>query len=432
MRSSTPPGRPPTVTGAPGQQAPKALLGLLLLAIAGPAWGQSPSEVVGRVLDGSGAPIQGASVLVVDAYGSPLSGAPALTGVDGSFRLPLAGPAGSSLRVEAPGVGTHDLPLQAGGTGTLSGLEITITPDGARIVAARLDPVAVRSSSTSRNLIGADRLQEGAAAGMSLGQFLAREVPGLRVLPNTGVGGGLCVEFRMSRGDDTCRPPQVFLDGSPILSPLHLFQSMSPGELEQVQMVPPSEAGSRFGGQGGWGVLLLRTTSAVGFDATGDPTLLGSGGDLRPRVDWSAAGEAHPYRWGRVYTAAFVGNAVGLVGGMALMRQCMDLGERRIYRNEDHCGHVNLALAAISLAFLPSLGGGAGAHVAGATPMSTGRMLYSTMAAQALLVPGFALITQTNGSSGERSTAEVVGLVLITAGAPLVNAVVDRFFRDPR
>lgn len=66
----------------------------------------------------------------------------------------------------------------------------------------------------------------------------------------------------------------------------------------------------------------------------------------------------------------------------------MDLEERRIYREEEHCGHGVLALSAISMAFLPSLGGSAAAHLA--------------------------------------------GLVPITVGAPLVNAVVDRLFRDPR
>lgn len=253
----------------------------------------------------------------------------------------------------------------------------------------------------------------------------------MRARPTSGVGGGLCVEFRMARGDETCRPPQVFLDGSPILSPLDLFLSFSPGDLEQIQMIPPSEAGTRFGNQSGWGVLLLRTTQAQGFAAgatgSGFP---GQRSDLRPRLDWSD--EPQPYRWGRVYTAAVLGNAAGLAGGMALMSRCMDLEARRIYRNEDHCGHGRLAASAIALAFLPSLGGSAGAHVAGATSRSTGRMLYSTMAAQALLIPGFALASQVDRGEGGRSTGEVVGIVLITAGAPLVNALVDRFFRDSR
>jgi hypothetical protein len=409
------------------------VLTLLVLAFAPiPLLAQLPGDLTGRLLDPAGAPVADALVELMDSDGRPISGAsPAVTGGDGAFRLPGAGTGLLRIRVTHAAWGMHELPFQLEGIGTAR-LEIVIAADEIRIESATLGPAARPEdarSGGSRNVVPRERLQEAAAGGLTLGEFLAREVPGMRARPTSGVGGGLCVEFRMTRGDEACRPPQVFLDGAPIMSPLDLFLTFSPGELEQIQMIAPSEAGTRFGNQSGWGVLLLRTTRAEGFMAgPAGGGIPGPVDDLRPRLDWSD--EPHPYRWGRVYTAAFLGNAAGLAGGMALMGRCMDLGERRIYRNEDHCGHVVLALSAISMAFLPSLGGSAGAHLAGATGRSTGRMLYSTMAAQALLIPGFALASQV-GDDG-RSATEVAGLVLITAGAPLVNALVDRLFRDPR
>ncbi len=421
--------------GIPGV-FPAGLLALLLLLPAGLA-AQSSAAVEGRVLDPTGAPVPGAVVALLDGDGVPLAGAgaSALTDPAGRFRITHHSNGLHRIRVAHDSWGAHELPFQLQGSGTAA-LELRLSPEGLRISSALLEPAAGPGTDPSpgaRNVIRRDRLQEAAGQGLSLGQFLAREVPGMRASPRlSGVGGGLCVEFRTTRGDDACRPPQVYLDGAPVASPLDLFQSLSPDDLDEVQMIPPSQAGSRFGNQGGWGVLLLRTPGSGGFAAPAGVTLPGAGTELRPRLDWEAGGETHPYRWGRVYGSALVGNAAGLAGGLALLSRCMDLEERRIYRAEEHCGHGMLALSAISMAFLPSLGGSAAAHLAGTTSRSTGRMLYSTMAAQALLIPGFALASQRGDPDGGRSASEVAGLVLITVGAPLVNAVVDRLFRDPR
>ncbi|MFW6200096.1 MAG: hypothetical protein ACOC8K_05950, partial [Gemmatimonadota bacterium] len=237
------------------------------------------------------------------------------------------------------------------------------------------------------------------------------------------------IEFRGARrGDSRCRPPQVMIDGTTSPDPLSILGYHSLDGLEQIQVIPPAEAGVRFGPNAGWGVILLRTRQPASPTRPLIPLV-----ERSPResllVDWSV--EPDPYPWARVYSSAFLGNAVGLAAGGAVLSNCMDLGTLRFYRGDDYCGAPALLASGLALTLLPALGGGVGARLAGATPRSKGRLGRSILYSIPVFVPGFAIAGLGAGDSGTGGV-EIAGMALMILGAPALNTFSDYLFRSLR
>jgi hypothetical protein len=278
-------------------------------------------------------------------------------------------------------------------------------------------------------VIPRDAIAGAASSGVSLGDFLSREVAGIYVRRSAQVGGAVCIEFRGARrGDGPCRPPHVYLDGTGVPNPLDFFGYFSLDGLERIQVVSASEAGTRFGPDSGWGVLLLETRRTGLEMAPGIPVVRRRVGSLSA-VDWSF--ESTSYPWARVYAGAFAGNAVGLVAASAVMSRCMDLGTRRFYRGADACGAGLLLASGVVMSVLPALGGGLGARFGGATSRSRGRLGRSILYSVPVFVPGFAMASINSGSGGFRG-AEILGLVMVVLGAPVLNTLADYAFREVR
>ncbi|MBM4185567.1 MAG: carboxypeptidase-like regulatory domain-containing protein, partial [Gemmatimonadetes bacterium] len=274
--------RTPTPRGVPpGVGAARRATGFVLVAWCSTvAWlvpslseaqeSDSPGDLAGTVVDAAtGKPLEGAlvSALVGTGSTSAIEAARALASPDGSFLL-RGVPAGVVMvRVEHLAYGRHEQILAVDGEGAGT-LQIRVSPS-----AIVLEPVVVevtaagafggRASPSSRNLITRPVIVESAASGLTLGDFLRREVSGISVRRNAQLGGDICIEFRGARrGEGPCNPPSVYLDGTAVRDPLDFFGYFSLDGLESVQFIAPSEAGTRFGPDAGWGVLLLRTRRA--------------------------------------------------------------------------------------------------------------------------------------------------------------------------
>ncbi len=374
-------------------------------------WAQTVTEtdeLIGTVLDAAtGAPVANATIwMEVRAAAGASVTAPqrggVLTGADGRFRLGGV-PAGLVvLHVEHIAYGRHAHPLEVDGEGTGLVL-ISVSP-----VAIELEPVLVdaestwglggRSSPSSRNVIPRSVIAASASSGVSLGDFLGREVAGIYMRRSAQVGGAVCIEFRGARREDgLCRPPEVYMDGTAVPNPLDLFGYLSLDGLERIQVVSAAEAGTRFGPNSGWGVLLLETRRTGPEVAPGIP-LVRRRVEPLGAVDWSY--ELTPYPWARVYVTAFAGNALGLAAASAVMSQCMDLGTRRFYRGDDACGAGLLLASGVVMSVLPALGGALGARFGGATSRSLGRLGRSMLYSVPAFVPGFAMASINSGRGG--------------------------------
>ena len=56
-----------------------------------------------------------------------------------------------------------------------------------------------------------------------------------------------------------CEHPKVYLDGVPVSSPDQLYGMLSLHTIEQLEVIPPGEAGARFGTGSLYGVILITT-----------------------------------------------------------------------------------------------------------------------------------------------------------------------------
>jgi hypothetical protein len=399
---------------------------------------EETSELLGRVVDAAtGAPVETALVEVeISTDAAVPSGLirpqQSLTEADGTFRIGPLAPGVIILRVSHIAYGVHRHPLRVEGDGT-GFVEIALSA-----TAIALEPLLVEAdastglgglgSPSSRNVIRRDAIASAAASGVTVGDFLSREVSGMYVRRSAQAGGPVCLEFRGARrADGPCRPPQVYVDGIAVPNPMDFFGYYSLDGLERIHVVSPSEAGTRFGPNSGWGVLLLETRRTGRDPGALVPVVRRTPGQAEV-VGWSL--EERSYPWARVYGAAFVGNAVGLAAGSLALSQCMDLGARRFYRGPDACGAGLLLATGVAMTVLPALGGSLAGRFAGSTPRSRGRLGRSILYTVPVFVPGFALASVSAG--GGFGGLDIIGLALVVAGAPVLNTFADYMFRERR
>ena len=420
-----------------------AALAVLIVFLVGviPADAQLSDGITGRILDrGTGEPIPSAQVDLLRLDGSRVgpAGLHALTGPDGEFAINGVAQGAYLVQVQHLAYGTHVQPLRLEGRGTAA-VEIFIWRAAialpALLVVVDADEArerAERGSPSSRYILTREEIAEAAVSGVTLGDYLRRSVAGVSVrAPGGGdIGEYLCVEFRGARrADGRCRPPEVRLDGIVVPDPLSFFSQFSLDGLERIQVIPPADAGGRFGANAGWGVILLETRRAGLLTEDGIPVARRSALSAAGRFDWSL--EAQPHPWAKVYGAAFLGNAVGLVAAGALLSQCMDLETRTFFRGDDYCGPAPLLGTSVLAIILPPLTASLAARWAGSTDRSIGRFRESLLYSLPVFVPGFALASVSAGDSG-LTGLEMVGLAVVVVGAPLLNTLADRFFRDTR
>jgi hypothetical protein len=417
---------PPTLR--PGRGS--TLVGLFLL-VAAAAEAQVTETLTGRVVDAfTGEPIAGAVVALELTNGMPATAGSARTFSDptGAFELWPVPEGEVRLRVEHGTYGTHSRDLRVEGQGT-GAVEVRISR-----LAIELEPVVVEVAGgagepvRSPDVIGRAAIEQAMAVGADLSDLLRRNIAGIVVRRPAGTGGQTCIEFRGARREpDQCNPPVLLLDGVTMSDPSSLYATYNIEDLAEIQFLSPAQAGTRYGLLSGWGAILLTSRRA----AAASLPLVRRTGPSALHFAWSEAAEGDTYPWAKVYSAAFVGNALGLAAGAALLSQCMDLGTRRFYRGDEYCGGGAMLGAALLTALLPPLTAGLAARIVGSTEQSRGSLQRSIAYSAPILVPGLALMSLNAGERG-LGAPEVAGLAMVVVVAPLLNTLADRAFRGPR
>lgn len=388
---------------------------------------QGPASVLGRVLDhDTHRPVADAAVRL---EGTDLA---TVSSDEGVFRF-LDVPAGSyELSVHHVAYGVHRDTLQVDAGARLS-VRVTVTQR-----AVELDPVVVtvlsreawkaRSRGTRINEITREEIQAGSDRHQTLSDVLLEHVPGVRVREQvTRPGQNPCLEFRAPktvRSALRCQYPLIYLDGVRIHDPGFLLATLSPDEINRLEILAPSEAGARHGTGSGWGVLRIDTRIGPELEVFDDDE------DRQGAYPWELEVESHPT--GRAFATGLLGNSIGLGLSYLLSHRCMRL-EDLAYETfrASRCGGWATVGTHAAVVSLPALGASLGARLGGRTTLSRGRLLPTLAAAATVLLPSYVL-TSSGAGSADSPALVWTGAGLVTIGVPAAVTLADHFFREIR
>lgn len=392
---------------------------------------QTPIEVTGVVLDAETR--AGIPDVVLRVEGTDVSAA---SDDGGRFVLRGLEPGEWVLHVRHLAYGDHEHALTLGPDVTVR-LEVRLAAQAIELAPLLVEAETVldrerRTTGVSFREITREEIQRSIGTSRHLGDLIARSVPGMHLRQSNQFSGfDVCLEFRSAASISIvnrrpCNHPAVVVDGVRISNPQYLYGQIGLANLHRIQVIPPSEAGTRFGTGSLYGVVLIETERPGHVGAAGaSPAEYYAPAAPRLTFDWDQDPQGHRTSWSLV--GAAVGNALGLVAGVAIARQCIEVINQEI---EASCGTSTTLAAGTAAVVLPALGSAVGARVGGASDLSVGRMLPATVGAGIMLFPGYVFSLSTVG--GGREAVNVVGRSLLIVGVPLAVTLADRLFRRLR
>ncbi|MEZ4416320.1 MAG: TonB-dependent receptor plug domain-containing protein [Gemmatimonadota bacterium] len=419
---------------AVSRRVPALLFGLCLLLAAVPhVAAQATADLVGRVVDmesGAGIPD-----VVVRAGGLTRE---AVTDAAGLFRLEGIPTGERLLTFEHLAYGEHQQVVNVGDEGLE--LEIRLSPTAIAIEELVVEGVrpeerAQRARGSSTHVVDAEMIQRALGTSRHLGDLLRQTVPGIRMRQRNDVSGAdVCLEFRSAQSismlNRGCQSPQVYLDGVPVSNPNFLYGMLSLHTIERLEVVPPGEAGARYGSGSLYGVILITTHTPGVQRGDGAEPVIGGYPVTSPssrHFDWSQEPQGH--HTGRAFLGAFVGNALGIAAGVSVAKTCIGIDAKDEIVTE--CSAGKTGTVAVAALLIPTVTSALGARWSGATDTSVGRFAPAAFGAALGLLPGYAFALTTEGAA-EADIANAVGYTFLFAAVPIIVTGADRLFRRLR
>jgi hypothetical protein len=409
-----------------------ACLGLAVLALtlalcaAGSA--QETIEVPGVALDASSR--RGIEGVVLFVVGTDISAA---SDENGAFVLRGLGPGRWVLRARHVAYGEHEHELVVA-PGADVRIEVRMAQEAIELEEVLVETEssriqAERARGSSRNVVERPQIERALGVSRHLGDLIRQTVPGIRMRQaNNLVGTDVCLEFRSATDislleRQACNHPLLLLDGVPVSNPNFAYGTIGLNTIQRIRVMPPGEAGARYGTGSLYGVLLIETR-----DPRPDVGELRSGAFSggRATFDWSLEPSGHN-GW-RTAGAAFLGNAVGLAAGLAVGSNCIGIDERDQIVTK--CGGFANVGAGVAAFAIPAVTSAIGARLGGGTDGSVGRLGPALIGATMALLPGYVYSLSTVGRGSD--TANAAGAVLLLVGTPLAVTVADKLFRNSR
>ena len=404
----------------------------VLSSLPAPATAQQTMDIPGSVVDVTTG--VGVADVVLRVEGTDVSAA---TDESGRFVLRGVPPGRWTLRVDHIAYGTHRREFSAD-SGLVVELQVRLTPE-----AIEIEPLVVetqtarqraeRAQGSSLNVVERPQIEAALGTSKHMGDLIRQTVPGIRLRQTNNLAGtDICLEFRGAATislvkRSACAHPMVLLDGVPVSDPNYLYGAVGLSNIQRIQVIPPGEAGARYGTGSLYGVILIETRPPGGQRSADDRAMVPLGLE-RSKVTYDWSSEPRGHRSTRTFIGAAVGNGLGLLAGLNVGRQCIGVDDKdQIVASCSGAGDAAAILAAMAL---PALGGALGARLGGATEGSVGRLLPAVLGASMMLFPGYAFSMSTVG--GGSQTANAIGNTLLVLGPPLVLTVADRLFRKSR
>lgn len=397
-------------------------------ALAAQAGGQAEGIAVsGRVLDlETGNAVPDAAIALLGA------GLRDVTDAEGLFVFEGVLPGTYVIRMEHLVYGRQEETVEVGAHPLAIRIDVSPT-------AIRLDPVVVetrsrreadeRARGSQVNVLDREEIDRYSPTSRHLGDALRQAIPGIRVREGGPVSGAVtCIEFRtvgtprFARG---CKLPTVFLDGVRMNAPEDLLTSINLSDINRVEVIPPSEAGVLYGTESMFGVILIETRVWAQSNADRPRPRVAEGQSVH---DWTLERSGHA--WKKVYAGAFIGNAAGLLLGMAAARECIEFDELSNDLFNTSCGGWGTAGARAALITLPVLGASVGARAMGGTDLSHGKFLHAAVASTVVLVPAYALVS--SSFDADFTGTRVAGQILLVVVLPAAATLADKLFRKIR
>jgi hypothetical protein len=392
--------------------------GLAVLGLLGqPLYAQVPDTISARVVDArTGEPLAGVEVvtqgsreiLVTDANGRFSFEGPTDRPITVYFRLL----GHQELEVEvAPGDRPEEVALEAL-LFELEPIEVAVNPSA-------IDPS--RASGSSARTISRFDIVQSLGTSFHLGDVLRRHAPSLRVRETNSaltnpLGREICLEFRgaaaRSAGSgELCRSPLIVVDGVRMGAETTLLQTLPLDDIAEVEVLPPSDAGVRFGPDGADGAINIRT-------------LRGEMGSGSGGFNWQLDPQGHP-TW-KVFAGTTLGYAAGLAAGVAIGQRCLSQGFN--HKIETSCETGGTLGSVTAMVLIPSMTAALGARIAGTTDLSRGRFAPSVIGAAATIAPAYLFLSLGGSADG----MEILGASILAVGVPLTVTFVDKLFRRLR
>lgn len=233
---------------------------LLLVALCTLNAQQTMMNVKGRITDGSGEPVIGASVIVKGTTQGVISD------INGQFALEVAGQ--SVLEISYVGYKTQSVKV------TRNVLNIVLEEDSQVLEDVVVVGYGVQKKSdltSSISTIKSDELS--ATAITSLDQGLQGRAAGVAVLNTSGQpGAGTSIRIRGTSSINGNNEPLYVIDGVPVISDANSFSTgtlknpalnpltnISPSDIESIEILKDASATSIYGARGANGVVLVTT-----------------------------------------------------------------------------------------------------------------------------------------------------------------------------
>ncbi len=205
---------------------------------------QDQKSVSGRVVDASGAPIIGASVVEKGTFNG------VTTDIDGGFTLQLDGTS-PIIVVQYIGYATQEID-----TATATSLQITLLEDVLALDQVVVTGYGVQKKSDLTGAVSVVDVEDLASTPVSsVDQMMHGKLSGVNVITDNMPGGGVAVRVR---GFGTIRnnDPLYIIDGMPVEGGINF---VNPNDIASMQVLKDASSASIYGARAANGVVIITT-----------------------------------------------------------------------------------------------------------------------------------------------------------------------------